>query len=97
MIKIILAYVCLMSGFLVATNGNDLESETPLHLHYKEGVNIWLQKLNRDSVLLAVAIRFNEEGGNGSEEDQKAYNDYLYTLAQNVQYDRFIIRELKKK
>ena len=57
----------------------------------------WEQKLYQDSCILVVALRFDAEGGEGGEVIKKSYDDYIFGLSQNVQYDRFIIRELKKE
>ena len=45
----------------------------------------------------SLAFAIGAEGGKGDEAVKKSYDDYIFGLSQNVQYDRFIIRGLKKK
>ena len=86
--------ICILIAINI-TSCNKLSTFKPVDEHRlnKELFN-WEQKLYQDSCILTVALRFDAEGGEGDRSLEVDFDNYLFGLKQNVQYDRFVIREL---
>ena len=89
--------ICILIAINI-TSCNKLSTIKPVDEHkINKDIYQWEQKLYQDSCVLDIALRFDAEGGKGNEVMKQDHDRYMYGLAQSVQYDRFIIRELKRK
>ncbi len=89
--------ICILIAINI-TSCNKLSTIKPADEHrINKDIYEWEQRLYQDSCILVAALRFDAEGGKGEESMKIQHNNYIFALAQTLQYDRFIIRELKKK
>ena len=57
----------------------------------------WQQKLYQDSCMFEMAFNDSAKDGSGIPLLGKAYDNYIFGLLKNVEYDRIKILELKRK